>query len=295
MNRTLDLLSDSSERVPYNSPDMPVYADMGQLSNFLNYASSGHWHDDVEFSIVLSGRMSYNINGAVHTLEQGEGVFVNSRQFHNNFSPDGSDCRYICILFHPVLLCANSFLENSYVIPVMANTLFPYAVLRPSDLWQAELMGDIRRIYQLSAEGKAADLLAQSIFFHMWSILYEHMPAGGQARVPLNSRLSALRDMVGYLQKNYCEKISLADISAAGKVCQSNCSSIFNEYLHQTPMQYLTGYRLNKSAQLLQGTFMNITEIALASEFFGVSYYTETFRKYFGCTPTGYRKRRTEA
>jgi AraC-like DNA-binding protein len=54
--------------------------------------------------------------------------------------------------------------------------------------------------------------------------------------------------MIGFLQKHYCEKITLSDIATAGKVCQSNCCAIFNEYLHQTPIQYLIGYRLNKSA-----------------------------------------------
>lgn len=291
MNYALNLLSDNSELVPYNYPDMPIYSSRGWLSNFSNFAASSHWHNDVEFSIILSGRMSYNINGTVHIIEQGDGLFVNSRQLHSNFSVDGTDCEYICVLLNPILLCANQFLEKTCVIPVISNDAFQYSILHRDTLWKAELLTDVHRIYQICIKPeKASDLLIQSLFFHIWSILYVHMPDAAQPPVRSDNRLSVLREMIGFLQKHYCEKITLSDIAAAGKVCQSNCCVIFREYLHQTPIQYLIDYRLNKSADLLKNTSMSITEIALASGFAGVSYYAETFRKYFGRSPTEYRK-----
>lgn len=271
---------------------MPVYANAGKLSNFLNFTASSHWHDDVEFSIILSGRMSYNINGTIHTLEQGDGLFINSRQFHSNFSIDGNtDCEYVCVLFHPVLLCANQYLEKSCIIPVISNNAFPYSILHPDTPWKAELLADVQRIYQISRQQpRASDLLMQSLFFHIWSILHDNMPDTTQTPVRSDNRLSTLREMMGFMQKHYSEKITLSDIAAAGKICQSNCCIIFNEYLNQTPIQYLISYRLNKSVEMLKHTSMNITEIALASGFTGVSYYTETFRKYFGRSPSEYRK-----
>lgn len=293
MNYTLNLLSDNSERIPYNyHPDIPAYINKGKLSNFLNFTAPSHWHDDVELSIILSGRMSYNINGTIYTLERGNGIFVNSRQFHSNFSVDGStDCEYICVLFHPVLLCANQYLEKSCIIPVISNNAFPYTILHQGIPWQSELLGNVQRIYQISNKrSKVSDLLLQSLFFHIWSILHEHMPDVTKSPVRSDARFSTLREMMGFLHKHYNEKITLSDIAAAGKVCQSNCSVIFSEYLHQTPIQYLIEYRLNKSVAMLKNTSLNITEIALASGFSGVSYYTETFRKHFGRSPSEYRK-----
>ena len=292
MYYTLDLQSDNSERITYNRPEIPVFAKRGRLSNFLNFAVTSHWHDDVEFSVILSGQMTYNVNGTAHIIEQGNGIFVNSRQFHGNFSVNGADCEYICVLLHPILLCANQFLEKTCVIPVISNDAFPYSVLRRDVPWNAKLMADVYHIVQLYDEWeKASDLLVQSLFFHIWSILYEHMPDAAQLPIRSGNRLSALHDMIGFLQRHYNEKITLSDIAAAGKVCQSKCCAIFSEYLHQTPIRYLTGYRLNKSAELLKHTSMSITEVAFTSGFTGVSYYAETFRKYFGCTPTEYRKR----
>lgn len=95
--------------------------------------------------------------------------------------------------------------------------------------------------------------------------------------------------MVGFIQKNYTRKISLGDIAASGAVGQSKCCKLFTKYLGQTPNAYLVQYRLNKSIGLLRDTDMSITEIALSVGFGGASYYAETFRKWFGESPTQFR------
>lgn len=291
MNITLDLLSDSSERIHYNCAELPISIQKSPLSNFLNSAVANHWHDDIELCMIISGKMSYNINGTIHTIEEGDGAFINFRQFHGNFSIDESDCEYISVVFHPVLLCTNQFLESTYVNPLISNNAFPYAILHHDNQWQSEILDKIKQMYHLFIQNdKASELFIMSLCFHIWSILYASMPDVAQPPTQSLNRLSALREMTGFLQKHYSEKITLSDIAAAGNVCQSTCCDIFNDYLHQTPIQHLISYRLNKSIELLKNTSMNITEIAMASGFSGVSYFAETFRKYFDCSPTQYRK-----
>ena len=292
MYQTLDLMDDNSERVQYDSPDMPVYARRGMLSHFQNLAASSHWHDDVEFIVTLCGRMSYNINGDILTIKEGDGLFVNSKHLHYGFSADGSDCDFLCVLFSPILLCANQFLENNCVVPVITNNSFPYRILHRDVPWESELIGSIGRVYELHNEHrKATDLHVQSELYHIWALLYDHMPDCEQLSTKTGNRLSVLRDMVGFVQKHYEGKISLADISLAGNVCMGSCCAIFNEYLHQTPVQYLTSYRLNKSMELLADPAVTITEVALSVGFGGASYYAEIFRKHFDCSPTEYRKK----
>ena len=65
--------------------------------------------------------------------------------------------------------------------------------------------------------------------------------------------------MARFIQENYMEKISLADIAAAGAVGQSKCCKLFARFFFQSPTMYLT-------------------------------YYTETFRKWMGKTPSEFRK-----
>lgn len=52
------------------------------LSTFPNYAVYIYWHDDSELIAILSGRMLYNGNVRIIVLNEGEGIIVNSKQFH---------------------------------------------------------------------------------------------------------------------------------------------------------------------------------------------------------------------
>lgn len=70
--------SDLSERIDYNIPDLPIYARRDALSSFPDYRCPCHWHRDLEFIHVISGQMQYFVNGAIVTLEAGNGLVVNS-------------------------------------------------------------------------------------------------------------------------------------------------------------------------------------------------------------------------
>lgn len=76
----IDLKDDLSEKMVYDYPDCPAYTIHEMLSHYPNYSAISHWHDDIEFLMIQSGQMQYNVNGKILTLEQGQGIFVNSRQ-----------------------------------------------------------------------------------------------------------------------------------------------------------------------------------------------------------------------
>ena len=113
-------------------------------------------------------------------------------------------------------------------------------------------------------------------FAHICRLLYEnmnHFPDHDKNTADLMS----LTAMIGYVQKNYANKILLKNISSAGNCCKTKCTSLFQKYLSTSPMLYLSHYRLGKSIFLLQTTTMTITEIAYACGFSNTSYFCELF------------------
>lgn len=289
MNVTLKLKDDCSERVRYIFPEFPAYFSKGMLSHYPNYSAVSHWHDDLEFIAVQSGHMLYNVNGNTVLLNEGDGIFVNSRQLHYGFSDDHSECDFFCVLLHPLLLCSSQYVEKEYVTPIILNSSFPYCHLRKNVDWEKNVVDNIKQMYYYFETSFSA-LHIQSLFYQIWNNLYEHSPKEKKQSFKGYRQLSILKDMIGHIQKNYKEKIILDDIAAAGKVCKSSCCSIFQKNLNQTPIGYLTDYRLKKSIDLMCSSDMTITEISYAVGFSGASYYTETFKKHFGSSPTEYRK-----
>jgi AraC-like DNA-binding protein len=57
---------------------------------------------------------------------------------------------------------------------------------------------------------------------------------------------------------------------------------------NQTPVELIRSIRLKRALSLLKQKYANIAEIAYETGFGSPSYFTECFRKQFGCTPTYY-------
>ncbi|WP_286811332.1 helix-turn-helix domain-containing protein [Bacteroides sp. Phil13] len=287
---SLQLKSDLSEQVNYNIPEFPAYVKNGFLSYYPGYSAITHWHDDVEFIVILSGYMLYNINGNVVRLEEGEGIFVNSRQIHYGYSTEQKECQFICILLHPSLLCSSSFIEMQYVTPILFDSSLEYILLNQCIPWQNTILSLLKTMYRYQVH-KDTLLKIQSLFFDIWTALFNNIPVKKKLPTTQDQQLSSLKEMTGFIQKHYQEKITLEDIAYSGSVCKTSCCSIFKKYMKQTPFSYLIDYRLKKSIDLLRTTNMTITEISLEVGFMGLSYYTETFKKHFNCSPSEYSNR----
>lgn len=284
----LNLKKDNSERVFYDKADYPIYVRKGILSAFPNYSAESHWHDDIEFILILSGRMLYNVNGETVVLREGEGIFINARQLHFGYSNDKTECIFICLLLHPMLLCSSKAIEQNYINPIIFNEHIPFYHLTGENAWESDVLSNINYVYKVRKE-KTSELKIQRAFLSIWIALCENIITGQSENVFKNNGLTALKDMISYITQNYREKLCLEEIAASGKVGKTCCCSIFKKYLNKTPIEYLIEFRLRKGIELLQSTDMTVLEISYEVGFSGASYFSETFRKFYACTPSEYR------
>lgn len=286
----LNILKDNSEIVPYNFTHFPVHSTIGWLSVYPNMTAASHWHTDLEFITVLKGHMIYTVNGTEYLLKKGQCIMVNSRQLHNSYSYDGSDCLFRCQLFHPSLLKANEAIYQTYIRSICENSSMPFLILTNEEEWHASVIADLEKLYNIcetNAPGIELDIM--SCLYSLWLTIYKNIKPC--AEPDPDKRFETLSRMIGHVQKHYCEKITLNDIAGAGQVCRSSCCNIFSELLQMSPIQYLTNYRLEKSIEMLHHTKHNITEIALLNGFNSSSYFTEVFHRKLGCTPSEYMEK----
>ena len=151
----------------------------------------GHWHDEIELLYVTEGSMVYNVNGTRCTVHEGEGIFINTRQLH--FFEE-SRCTYRCVLLHPMMLCANTYLEETYITPVTKNAAFPCCILKPE---KEKSGGALALIEALFDEADKHNLLRlQSLSRGVG----RDLPAGTEARKHgfQSSRLSAVKHDAPY-------------------------------------------------------------------------------------------------
>lgn len=290
----MNLLSDNSEVVSYNFSDFPIRAKHALLSDYPSMAAANHWHEDWEFTLVLEGKMSYSINGRSYELQEGQAIFVNSENMHYGFSSDGSNCSFIYILIHPCLLSTIKRIKDNYILPICQDASHPFLILASEIHWQNKMIELLKNIYYLCNEQQDGfELQLMSLFHTLCYSLHNNIKNDISTYESIDDKkLEVMHSMIGYIQQNYHNKITLNQIANSGNVCRSSCCDIFQLILHKTPISYLTEYRLEKSIELLNNPSLSVTEIALQCGFNGSSYFTEIFHKKIGLTPVQYRKKK---
>lgn len=282
---------DLSESIYYISDTLRAYIAKSALSSYPDYSAFNHWHDDIEFMVILSGKMKYNINGEIITLHSGEGLFVNAKQMHYGFSDNYHECIFICVVLHPMMLGASPYIEEKFIKPVISDTSVPYFIFHESIPWEKEVLNQICEIYYYRDQ-EIAELKTQSLFNDIWCKLYQNMLKAQPIHSPAH-HLQNLKDMITYIHDNYSQKFSLQDIASAGLVGKTTCYNLFKTYTHKTPLEYLIHYRIQRSLLLLKDKKLSITQISFEVGFSSASYFTETFKKIMKMTPNQYRKNYT--
>jgi len=296
MATSLEVFSDLSERLAYNSPDFPLYAKKGFLNQFDEYKAACHWHYDLEFILNLEGSMDYYVNNRIVTIGEGEGIFVNSKRLHYGFSPMGRNCVFYVIAIHPSLFSRDiqslsSLWENRF-----GPDREDFILLKPAVAWQRELLRLLETVFDEMHREERDLFLILSRAALVCSTLSSHIALSENSSDD-NRSWQIVQSMTRFIHRNYAGKISLEDISRAGALCRSRCCRLFRDYLSQTPLSYLNQFRLRKSCTMLIETDRSISEIAAACGFGSASYFTSLFGKSMNITPREYREsnRRGEA
>lgn len=296
------------ETVHYNAPTTPIKAAYACLSDFPGGVTPCHWHRELECIVMLKGDLEYRVNNHTFTLHTGDGILVNSNRMHmcspvnaqkqetiHTYQPDDPDnSKYIVLLLHPDTLRFNRRMEEKYINPFLFDSNTDAIFLNHSEGWHADVIQTVTDIFHaVTRQSSCFELIAQSKFFYLWSLLYGNTIAKNGFEPIEIDPLNPLKTMISFIQEHYQDKITLNDVAESGMMCQSKCCRLFRENVRQSPMEFLQNYRIQKGIDLLEHTGLSITEIALECGFHGASYFTETFRKINGITPKEYRKQVT--
>ena len=161
----------------------PVNISRKRLSSYGTGAFPWHWHDEVELTLVLSGKIDYRVNESQYLLRAGEGLFCNADALHAGSRVDSADCDYVSLTFHPRLLGGyeGCILRSKYVDSLVGA--FPSLRLSPQESWQRHILEAVEKIYQLSqSQPETYELEVQRLLLGIWSGLYRHR--GNQAAAP---------------------------------------------------------------------------------------------------------------
>ncbi|MBQ7635735.1 MAG: AraC family transcriptional regulator [Lachnospiraceae bacterium] len=281
---------DASEHVKYDIPEFPTYINEVSLSYYPDYITPSEWHNEMEMDYVLSGEMTFVVEGNKIPVSAGKGIFINSHRVNHAFNAEKKDCAYIRILLNPSLLSANPLFETKYVKPFTSVYGCSYVSLTPEISWQNEILNVIKKLNEGKSDGWS-EFAIQILYMRVFELLYFNTASTPIASPDAFIDIYALKNTLLYIGEHFREKVTLDDIAASAGCKKSKCTQLFKDYLDTAPINYLGKYRLSKALDLLAETDKNIAQISYELGFNnGSSYFCEAFKKNFGISAAEYRK-----
>lgn len=278
---------DGSEIVNYDDPNFPSYIYDGWIVPKATWEGVPHFHEDIEIMTVKEGKVMYVVNGRNVLLNEGDTIVVNSNQIHYSLTVDGAMAKYVIAVLHPGILANSVAVDMQAIKPITENSELSYLRFR----YINEHTEDIRNLVLALPDMRHDAFAVTKQFYQIWDIVRKQAESlGAREEVVSDPRMQSFKAMMHYIANNYSSQITLADIAASGNISKSLCNTLFHQYVGESPINYLMHLRCRKVAELLRASRMSMSEIAAQTGFGGVSYMSETFRKFFDRAPREYRK-----
>lgn len=285
----ININENKMETTSHGTEDFPVAVYETELrKNILGFVD-WHWHSEVQFCHITSGRVSFTVNSFSAVLKKGQGIFINSGILHMA-RPLTDDASYICIDASPSVIGGfdGSAIRKKYVAPFIGSQTFIYKIFDSQD--HSSIPDMLEKINSLNKEKPFGyELRMTALLSLCWAeLLQNRMSSEDHSEAETYERL---KHILSYIHRHYREKISLADLSNEVHLCPSECCRYFKKKMNRTIFEYITDYRITQSTDpLINRPDMSISRIAYEYGFGSTSYYIEKFRKKTGKTPLAYRK-----
>lgn len=163
-------------------------------------------------------------------------------------------------------------------------------------IFNARIAGIRQLTDQLGAEldcpdtltAEAADSLARLLLVRLGRQLRDP----GRPLNPLTPQnLMRLRD---YIVAHLAERILVADLALVAGLPPNRFAQAFNDRMRLSPHQFVLRLRLERAAQLLRASNLDLVEVAQDCGFANQQHLSNAMRRHLGTTPSRYRRTHRE-
>ena len=133
---------------------------------------------------------------------------------------------------------------------------------------------------------------AQRLWYHakvleVASALFYEPPVGEEFFCQRQKRLNRERvqRVIVLLKENLAETPNLEEIGRRVGCSHYHLSRIFTQEVGKTIFQYLRELRMERAAELLRSSHLNVTQVALEVGYNSPSHFSAAFHEAFGCCP----------
>ena len=239
-----------------------------------NLCFPAHWHLQCEIVYVLDGVFCAGVNRQQYELKQGDMLAVGSNEIHHYSTRDS---RILLIIFHPGIVGQEDGWPHGgcFTAPVVRRGGIDAPV--------RELLG-----YAVS-QTEANSLIQRGIVNLLCAFLQGRAGfAAGGAETAIPHKL--VQEAIRYIDQNYQEEISLAQIAGQINISKYHLSRKFKEYTGMSIPQHVNSVRLYHAEQMLREGSKSISDIAYECGFNSLRNFNRVFFGKHGQAPAAFRR-----
>jgi len=195
----------------------------------------------------------------------------------------------------PTTLVSGSFRMSAFDAPLISTILPRYLHLR----LEQNRSHAFQSVLDLLAAETAQPGIASS---RLISCLYESLfvyairAYAGNSAAPLKGWLGAMSDKhlgkaIGAMRSGIDRSWSVKSLAREARMSRSAFALKFRTVLDQTPLEYLTQWRMYKAGAMIRSNNMSFSEVASAIGYGSESSFSRVFRREMGEAPREYRRK----
>ena len=239
----------------------------------MNYTLN--WHKNLEVLLVEKGNGYIKYDGEDYALEPGNIVIINSGAMHGIYSDEG-------IFFHCVIISENFLKENCLDA---GNTTFSKIVNNKTT--EEVYLGTVAAIeqYTLSPTPINTATMRKQVLELAIELYSKHIICEESRSKTTSRSYDCIKKAITFISDNFTRELSLDEISDYVGVSKYHMAREFKKFTGQTPITYINILRCKKAKTcILEG--MSVTETAIECGFESISYFSRTYKKVMGKSPS---------
>ena len=256
----------------------------------------GKWHNGAHapHNIVLyctEKTLNMSVSGNCIQLEKGDLLLIPTGAFYKPLECDG--CSYYFFHFEAAVCAESTSVPKAVVISPhvgLTNGHGYTCISRYESVITVPIYVQSAPYFVAEIFKKAEKLRPNKNFYDQMlldCLLRELLIHVGMTKsTQYNKHLS---DLLDHIERNYSKDLSLRALAKVSELSESYIARLFKNNLSLKPSEYVNKVRVSVATSLLSETNMSVSEIAEACGFSDVYYFSKTFKKIVGVSPSKIR------
>lgn len=278
------------EPMPMPDPSFPLKIHVCKFNEMGSTLFPHHWHEHMEFLYFTSGSANIECGSTFIQPQVGDLIVVNSNELHYGISTS-TDLLYYAMIVDISLLHSYSVdaIETKFITPISQNRmLFQNLISQDESITTCM----ISLIQEMENKELGYELSIKSHLYRLLSLLVRKYVATAtdldQYRLRVRD-LERLAPVFKHIDDYYADKLTVQQLADHTGLSRFHFSRLFKQLTDKSLVEYINLIRINKSEELLRHTRMSISEVAHATGFNDIYYFSRTFRKLKNVSPTQWR------